>query len=139
MTCLLVSAVPLACLDVSPVHLGIAPDASVDTSAPGQGDAGDEADATPFDARTPCQDCIEHTGCADQFKTCAVLPICQGTYVCALAKHCFRFTDFKAIVDCGIGCAEAAGLHDQTSPEATAVIQIVACVQERCADVCVEK
>lgn len=128
----------LACLDVSPVHLGLSADSSIDV-APPVPDASDEADAQPFDARTACQDCIEYTGCKDQFDKCEAFPVCADTYVCALAKQCFRFADFKAIVDCGIGCAEAAGLRDQTSPEATAVIQVVACVQERCADVCVVK
>jgi hypothetical protein len=126
-----------ACLDVSPVHLEHVPDTAPDVSS--SVDVADDADTAPFDARTPCQDCIEYTGCADKIAACDAYPVCKGTYVCALAKGCFRFADFKAIVDCGIDCATAAGLRDQTSPEATAIIQVVACVQERCADVCVEK
>jgi hypothetical protein len=138
-TCVLAAASlgPIACLDVSPVYLETSRDAGRDTLP--SLDALEDADAAPVDARTACQDCIEYTGCAAKIAACDVYPVCHGTYACAIAKGCFRFADFKAIIDCGIGCAEAAGLHDQTSPEATAIIQVVVCAQERCIDACVEK
>jgi hypothetical protein len=127
-----------ACLDVSPIEVDVA-----DTSAPlpdtrpSEGGS-DDADGAPVDARTPCQDCIESL-CAADYGKCHSYPKCDGTYLCSLAKGCFKFADFKAVIDCGIPCAEASGLVDQTSVEAVAIVSVVACMQDKCAAVCVGK
>lgn len=124
-----VAAALPACVDVSPITVA---DASLTS------DGGDAA----VDARSPCRDCLEGVvpdggpGCSAEVAKCFTFKTCGLTYQCALAEGCLEGRSFKSTIDCGIPCAQKAGLLDQTSPEAAAVVELVACAQSTCAVAC---
>ena len=116
------------CVDVSPIAVA---DASVS----------EVSDAEP-DARGPCRDCLEGVladdgpGCKAEIAKCFSLELCKLTYHCALANGCLEGRTFTSTIDCGIPCAQKVGLIDQTSVEAAAVVELVACAQSTCALAC---
>ncbi len=118
------------CVDVSPIAVA---DASVSEVS----DA-----ATDADARGPCRDCLEGVladggpGCKAEVTKCFSLELCKLTYYCALANGCLEGRSFTSTIDCGIPCAQKVGLIDQTSVEAAAVVELVACAQSTCALAC---
>lgn len=98
-------------------------------------------DATGEVSLTACEQCIFGLGdggpsCKAQWDACAGLEVCVKTMACARAQSCLENKDFKQALDCGIPCAKAAGMTDQTSPEAIAMLEIVSCVQSTCAKAC---
>lgn len=119
-----------ACVDVTPITVG---DASL---------TGDAVVDAAVDARSPCRDCLEGVvpdggpGCSAEVAKCFTFKTCELTYQCALAEGCLEGRSFKSTIDCGIPCAQKAGLIDQTSPEAAAVVELVACAQSTCAVAC---
>lgn len=134
--CLLLVATS-GCMTLDPIVL---PSASADASLP------IDAGGLPLDANaevslTACEECIfgigdGAPGCKVQWDACAALDKCVNTMACARAQSCLENKDFKQTLDCGIPCAKAAGMTDQTSPEAVAMLEIVSCVQSTCAKPC---
>lgn len=126
----LASALPVlvGCVDVSPIEVA---DASVS-----------EVSDAATDARGPCRDCLEGVladggpGCKAEISKCFSLELCKLTYYCALANGCLEGRSFTSTIDCGIPCAQKVGLIDQTSVEAAAVVELVACAQSTCALAC---
>lgn len=124
-----IGALGPACVDITPITV-------VDASL--TSDTGDAA----VDARSPCRDCLEGVvpdggpGCSAEVAKCFTFKTCALTYQCALAEGCLEGRSFKSTIDCGIPCAQKAGLLDQTSPEAAAVVELVACAQSTCAVAC---
>lgn len=134
-----------SCMDITPVVIEIdAGTITFDAPAPVT-DVGD-ADAPELSA---CDRCIfgltdAEVGCAEEINKCekpgkltsVEADRCGKTIRCARANGCTVGKDFKGMLDCGIPCAQAAGVTDQTSPEALVILEVVACIQEKCKAAC---
>ncbi len=124
-------ALLVGCVDVSPVTV-------VDASVTDGSDAATDAAGL----RGPCRDCLEGLladggpGCKAEIAKCFSFKLCELTYYCALANGCLEGRTFTSTIDCGIPCAQKVGLIDQTSAEAAAVVELVACAQSTCAVAC---
>lgn len=124
------------CMSFEPVVLATdAGDASV---VPTDTGVSDTAAETP---PSECWACIlgegeAGPGCGKQWTACKAYQTCEKTVFCARDNGCLENKDFKGILDCGLPCAKAAGLTDQTSPEAAAILEIVACAEDACAKAC---
>jgi hypothetical protein len=131
---MLLSFALAGCMDITPIVLTV-----------------DGGDATPitFDAPvaeadaglSECDRCVfglddAGPGCSAELAACDKMEACAKTVICARANGCLEGKDFKGILDCGIPCAKAAGVTDQTSPEAQAILELIACVQNTCAKPC---
>ncbi|MGH7293443.1 MAG: hypothetical protein ACRELB_00850 [Polyangiaceae bacterium] len=144
------SAVAVACLDLTPIlyETSGGPDASIppalDAGEDGEpvdgAEAGDEADA--IDTRPPCVRCLNTpddaapAGCEDEINACLAESACAATYACALVNHCFEQPSFRDIVNCGLPCAEAAGIVTSTDPALTLIYDVAVCAQSRCNGPC---
>ena len=142
----------IACLDLTPIVLETAGadasmppiDASVDTvvvptDARVDGDAIAVVDVyrpptcvqcltTPGDASPP--------GCDDTINACLANSKCAATYQCALANGCFQQPSFRDIVNCGLPCANAAGITGLTDPALTLVYNVATCAENDCNGPC---
>jgi len=124
------------CMTLDPIVL-----ATTDASLPMDAGGLPLADADAEVSLTACEECVfgvgdGGTGCKAQWDACQKLEVCVKTIACARAQSCLENKDFKQALDCGLPCAKAAGMTDQTSPEAIAVLDIVSCVQSTCAKPC---
>jgi len=138
-----------ACLDLTPIVYEEAPkrDASaappdggtVDAAVDGVADADAEVDV---DMRPPCVRCLTSPddasvpGCADEIAACVANAECAATYACAVANGCFEQPSFRDIVNCGIPCAEDAGITSSSDPAVTLIEAIATCAQNSCNQPC---
>lgn len=83
---------------------------------------------TPDDAATP--------GCATEIAACKKNSECAATYSCAVASGCFQQPSFRDIVNCGIPCAEDAGIVSQTDPAVQLIYDIAVCASCNCNAIC---
>lgn len=145
-----------ACLDLTPVlyevpgHDATPPmvDVSVDvpiasdTALPD--DSGDVRDAAAPEVYMPptCVGCLGTPddagppGCGSELALCLANTECAATYACAVATGCFQQPSFRAIVQCGIPCAEEAGIMSTSDPAVTLIYNIACCATIRCVGTC---
>lgn len=145
-----------ACLDLTPtVYEAPAPEAmpptidaamdvpmASDTSPPEDG--GDVRDAAAHDVYVPptCVGCLgtpddaAAPGCGSELALCLANTECAATYACAVATGCFQQPSFRAIVQCGIPCAEEAGIMSTNDPAVTLIYNIACCATIRCVGTC---
>ncbi len=145
-----------ACLDLTPVlyeapghdamppTIDVAADApmSSDTALPG--DSGDVRDAAAPEVYMPptCVGCLgtpddaAPPGCGTELALCLANTECAATYACAVAAGCFQQPSFRAIVQCGIPCAEDAGIMSTNDPAVTLIYNIAVCAQCSCNGPC---
>lgn len=139
-----------ACLDLTPIIYEEAPKPNA-SAAPSEGGTVDaavdggvaDADAeVDVDMRPPCIRCITSPddasmpGCADEISACTGNAECAATYACALANGCFEQPSFRDIVNCGIPCAEDAGITTSSDPAITLIYDIATCAQNNCNQPC---
>ena len=127
------SAAALACLDLTPYVYEAA--RTKDAVAPPQTDAGPDADV---DNRPPCIRCVQSPddaavpGCASEIAACQQNTECAATYVCALANDCLNQPSFRDIINCGLPCAEEAGIMSENDPAVTLIYDFATCAQANC-------
>jgi hypothetical protein len=97
------------------------------------------------DLRGPCQRCVEAPddaaggGCASILTNCNASPKCAGTYQCVLRAGCLTKGVYRDIINCGIPCAEEAGIVTQTDPAIPLVLGVTNCVSTGpCGKVCAD-
>ncbi|HEX8794884.1 MAG TPA: hypothetical protein VF765_28250 [Polyangiaceae bacterium] len=83
---------------------------------------------TPDDASPP--------GCASEIAACNANTKCAATYVCAVADNCFKQPSFRDIVNCGIPCAEDAGIVSSSDPAVQLIYNIAVCASCNCNAIC---
>jgi hypothetical protein len=141
----------VACLDLTPVVYESATqdssmpalDATDDTVVPG--DAPVDGDAHGLvDVSKPrtCVQCLaapgdaSPPGCDDTLSACLANSKCSATYTCAVASGCFQQPSFRDIVNCGLPCANAAGITSLTDPALTLIYNVATCAQNDCNGPC---
>jgi hypothetical protein len=142
----------LACLDLTPIVYEVAGadssvppvDASVDTTMVPT-DARTDGDAMAFvDVFKPptCVQCLatpgdaSPPGCADTLNACLADTKCAATYQCALRNGCFQQPSFRDIVNCGLPCANAAGITGLNDPALTLIYNVATCAENDCNGPC---
>jgi hypothetical protein len=109
-----------ACLDVTPIVLE------------------KEASATPTDF--PCLRCLQRPddggGCSDEIAICQNDPRCNAAYACIVAKACLDLPTIDDKIQCGLPCAQEAGVTSLTDPVVGEVQAVVLCGEQGCADPC---
>jgi hypothetical protein len=144
-----------ACLDLTPiVYEAPAPDAmpSVDASVdvPVTGDSappdasGDVGDAAAPEVHVPptCVGCLNTPddaappGCGSEIALCLANSKCAATYACVVATGCFQQPSFRDIVNCGLPCAEDAGIMSTTDPAVQLIYNIAICASCNCSNIC---
>jgi hypothetical protein len=151
-------AAAAACLDLTPtVYEAPTPDAmppkadvavdvpmGSDTAPPGDGSSSDVRDAAAPEVYMPptCVGCLNTPddaappGCGTEITACLANSKCAATYACALAAGCFQQATFRDIVQCGIPCAEDAGIMSTNDPAVTLIYNIALCAQCSCNGPC---
>lgn len=147
-----------ACLDLTPITYeapatdAMMPTLDVEVESPVTGDGaplpqdggGDARDAAAPDVYVPptCVGCLNtpddaaHPGCGSELASCLANSKCAATYACALATGCFQQPTFRDIVNCGIPCAEDAGIMSTNDPAVTLIYNIAVCAQCSCNGPC---
>lgn len=146
-----------ACLDLTPItYEAPATDAMVPTvdvavelpvtgdGAPSQDGGGDVRDAAAPEVYMPptCVGCLNTPddaappGCDSELALCRANPKCAATYTCALATGCFQQPTFRDIINCGLPCAEEAGIMSTNDPAVTLIYNIAVCAQCNCNGPC---
>lgn len=147
----------VACLDLTPsIYEAPAsgdgqapmPDVVVMESMPpgdgGQGDAAIDGDASAPEVVVPptCVGCLNtpddaaSRGCATELGACLANAECASTYHCCVAHGCFQQPTFRDIVNCGIPCAEEAGIVSQQDPAVMLIYGIAVCASCNCNGIC---
>jgi hypothetical protein len=124
---------PAGCVDTTPVDY-VAPDGG---QADG-GDAGTLPDAAGLiDA---CRQCATTGACKAQYDTCAQDPKCKQLEVCAIDTYCLNYslTNVAGLPPCVTGCANDAGILNQSDPSIDPFIPFLLCAQnaDQCGSVC---
>lgn len=148
----------VACLDLTPIvyevpsHEGgphpmqdaFAPDAEPTPDA-SMSDAALDGDAfvVPEVVVPPtCIGCVTHPddaatpGCATEIATCKANAECAATYACAVANDCFQQPSFRDIINCGIPCAEDAGIVSSNDHAVCLIYNIAVCASCNCSSIC---
>ena len=142
-----------ACLDLTPVIYETA-DASKPTvdatddlvvvvdSGKVDGDAAHDVRVVDVDNRPPCVRCLttpddaSPPGCGGEISACLAESKCAATYQCALVAHCFEQPSFRDIINCGLPCAQAAGILTLSDPALTLIYNVATCAQASCNGPC---
>jgi hypothetical protein len=133
------AALPLvACLDATPIIVTRAtPDAAPLTST------GDDAslDAGDAQAKMTCYQCLEAPdkpgpGCHDFTAPCEANQTCATAYRCAVTAGCLETPTVEEFLNCGIACANEAGVVSYTDPATQMTYQIFRCALSACKDYC---
>lgn len=149
-------AAAAACLDLTPtvyeapardampptLDVGIDVPVASDVAPPEGG--GDVRDAAAPEVYVPptCVGCLgtpddaAPPGCGTELALCLANSECAATYACAVATGCFQQPTFRAIVQCGIPCAEEAGIMSTNDPAVTLIYNIAVCAQCSCNGPC---
>ena len=151
-----VAAGVAACLDLTPiVYEAPAPDAmptvdvtvdvpvSDDSTAPSEA-SGDARDAAAPEVHVPptCVGCLNtpddaaSPGCGTEIAVCLANSECAATYACAVATGCFQQPTFRQIVNCGLPCAEDAGIMSTSDPAVQLIYNIAVCASCNCSTIC---
>jgi hypothetical protein len=151
------AAAGAACLQITPIVLeapsqdGQAPmpDAVVETGPPSEAaslpDASFDGDAlvVPEVVVPPtCLGCLHWPndamppGCGNELAACMANSECAATYVCCVANACFQAGSFKGIVNCGVPCAEDAGIVSSNDPAVQLIYNIAVCATCNCDNIC---
>jgi hypothetical protein len=143
-----------ACLDLTPYEAPSAegghpmPDVVVGETGPmpdaSVSDAAVDGDASAPEVVVPptCLGCLNWAddaappGCAAQLAVCMTNPKCAATYACTVANGCFQQPSFRQIVNCGIPCAEEAGIVTGNDPAVQLIYNIAVCAACNCSTVC---
>jgi hypothetical protein len=89
-----------------------------------------------------CPDCLNWPddaappGCAAEIAECMTNPKCAATYACCVANGCFLTGSFKGIVNCGLPCAEDAGIVTSNDPAVMLIDNIAVCASCNCNTIC---
>jgi hypothetical protein len=147
-----------ACLDITPIVYeapskgdGNAPMPDVTVGEAGPMTEGSVRDAT-FDGDVlivpevvvppTCLGCLNWPddaappGCAAELAVCMTNPKCAATYSCCVASGCFATGSFRGIVNCGIPCAEDAGIVSSNDPAVQLIDNIATCATCNCNVIC---
>lgn len=84
--------------------------------------------SAPEDAAPP--------GCSSALSACLANSKCAATYTCAVASGCFQQPTFRDIVNCGIPCAEDAGIVSSSDPAVQLIYNIAVCASCNCNAIC---
>jgi hypothetical protein len=109
-----------ACLDVTP--LVVEKEASIA--------------ATDF----PCLRCLQSPdadgGCANEIADCTNDPRCEPIYECIVALACVDLPTIDDKLQCGLPCAQEAGVSTTEDPIVAKLLAWVRCGETGCADPC---
>lgn len=121
-----------ACLDTTPIT--VAPAAQPT-------DGGLDAPETATSACVACLTSPSDAGpsCATELAGCARYPACQKAFDCVRDQGCFNLGSAAAIENCGIPCAQKAGiLTTNGDPAFNAAYAVFTCAAGACGPACVE-
>jgi hypothetical protein len=124
---------PDVVVETGPMPEGSVPDAAVD---------GDASTRPEVVVPPTCLGCLHWSddamppGCASELAACMTSSKCAATYVCCVASGCFQAGSFKGIVNCGIPCAEDAGIVSSNDPAVQLIYDIAVCASCNCDNLC---
>jgi hypothetical protein len=114
------AATTVGCYDVTPIY--VAPK-----------EAGLIADAG-------CSKCLNKpvpdNGCADNVAECHADERCAGVLACLEALECLDRPGLDDKLNCGLPCANEAGITTTTDPVITTLLDLVKCAQLHCSIEC---
>ena len=144
-----------ACLDLTPIvyeapAADAMPTVDVEIDVPVTGDSAppedgaDVRDAAAPEVHVPptCVGCLNtpddaaSPGCGTEIAVCHTNSECAATYACAVATGCFQQPTFRQIVNCGLPCAEDAGIMSTTDPAVQLIYNIAVCAACNCSNIC---
>jgi hypothetical protein len=124
----------VACLDPTPIY--VAP-FGADASPDGEIVSDAAADVEPASACLHCLESPDHPGpgCLDEITACKANAECQAAFRCMLAHGCLDMGSAGALIQCGLPCAEDAGITG-TDPAVVIAENVFGCVITTCGDAC---